>query len=504
MNKRILTVKAAIIIAGFYMLSENNRETRDQAFNGESSGVQAAVALNMMAFSFGGGGWPEDHPMVKQIDQMLQMQLSIDWTPIDTYSQKLNVLAASNELPDLYSIEEQDFNKWKGTGAFLDIKPYLTQYPNLTAYLAPESLSFMNPRGKVYGLPYYLTDTRDALIIRRDWLDKLGLPLPITLDDFLRTATAFALKDPDGNGKADTSGFSFSILNNKFNHLEFIMGAFGLGNEWIERDHRLIPMQVQTEELKAFLTFINKAYESGALDKQFPTNKLKDPLTMLEKGKLGISAVVPNEYYTLTLPQVKRSYPNAELVQLLPPKGPSGLQSTYTNTSTMKIVINANIDQTKQQKALQLLDYLLSDEGYDQNKNGIQGIHYTAETDGSYKKLPAFDTDRPQLLTTWFFRRLDPDVQIRKWDDPNTAKQIRKFYDTNAKYRWPNPAAGLASPTQAQKGPHLQAKWMDTILKIAVGELPMSEVDEAAAAWRRGGGEQIIQEINSEYQKTLE
>jgi multiple sugar transport system substrate-binding protein len=46
-----------------------------------------------------------------------------------------------------------------------------------------------------------------ALFIRKDWREKLGMPVPKTWKEMEALAKAFTEKDPDGNGKADTYGF---------------------------------------------------------------------------------------------------------------------------------------------------------------------------------------------------------------------------------------------------------------------------------------------------------
>ena len=51
-----------------------------------------------------------------------------------------------------------------------------------------------------------------------------------------------------------------------------LFAAFGLANGWKEEGGQLIPMQTQSEEWKAFLTFMNRAYKEGVLDKDFITN----------------------------------------------------------------------------------------------------------------------------------------------------------------------------------------------------------------------------------------
>ena len=43
-------------------------------------------------------------------------------------------------------------------------------------------------------------------MIRKDWLAKLGLKEPQTVDDLYTIAKAFTEQDPDGNGKKDTYG----------------------------------------------------------------------------------------------------------------------------------------------------------------------------------------------------------------------------------------------------------------------------------------------------------
>src|SRR6185436_7991830 len=74
---------------------------------------------------------------------------------------------------------------------------------------------------------------RSGLLIRQDWLDKLGLKAPTTLDEFFEVAEAFTEKDPDGNGQNDTFGFGAYISAGGGNptlgvQFDFIYGAYGV------------------------------------------------------------------------------------------------------------------------------------------------------------------------------------------------------------------------------------------------------------------------------------
>ena len=55
----------------------------------------------------------------------------------------------------------------------------------------------------------------EGLLVRKDWLDKLGLAAPTTLDELYDVLYAFTYNDPDGNGKNDTYGLgAFIEINN--------------------------------------------------------------------------------------------------------------------------------------------------------------------------------------------------------------------------------------------------------------------------------------------------
>ena len=64
-----------------------------------------------------------------------------------------------------------------------------------------------HPHGQIYAFPFIRSDVKllvsTGLAVRQDWLDKLGLKTPTTLDEWRTMLTAFKQRDPNGNGKAD-------------------------------------------------------------------------------------------------------------------------------------------------------------------------------------------------------------------------------------------------------------------------------------------------------------
>jgi ABC-type glycerol-3-phosphate transport system substrate-binding protein len=509
MNKMIVVMLAMFLTLGSLLgcTSSEPKQAADSASsangNVQDDGKEK-LTINMMDQSNKGGGWPENAPVISKLNEALNIDLKIQWVPGDNYTEKMNVLAASNSFPDVYFVNDHDlYQKWQEKGLFLDVKPVLGSYPNLKKYISEGEYQILNPKGKYYGFPYNQVEALNSLMIRQDWLDKLHLKAPQTVDELYEVAKAFALNDPDGNGKADTVGLTFAVgQQGGFGHLAYLQGAFGLANGWKEAGGKLIPWQTQTEELKQLMAFLNKAYKEGVLDKDFIVNKNDDPIFKLYSGKVGIQYINANNLGPVVRPTFKQANPNGVLVQLTPPKGPTGLQATPTGTSGLtKVVINAKIDPKKQQRILKLLDYMLSDEGYNLIKNGIEGVHYKKVGD-KYEKLPEYDKDRPFLLSTWFFRRDDPGIQLHLWDDQDYAKEVSTMIKENEKYRWVDAGAGLESQTATEISADLDTKLTKALVEVIVGKQPLDSIDKAVSAWKANGGDKIIAEMNAAYAKT--
>ena len=122
----------------------------------------------------------------------------------------LNLMLATGEIPDIVgSSRLKDIvNQYGPEGAFLPLNDLIDEHaPNLKAFLdeRPEIKSAISAAdGKMYYVPY-LPDGKygRAYFIRTDWLDKLGLDVPETVQEFEDVLIAFRDQDPNGNGEKD-------------------------------------------------------------------------------------------------------------------------------------------------------------------------------------------------------------------------------------------------------------------------------------------------------------
>lgn len=144
------------------------------------------------------------------------------WTcPSSQRSEKINVMIASDQLPDVFNIDKANFDKLQKAGKLADItsavQNYATKYSKKYLSGLYQPLLDMGVRdGKIYGLAagaFAYTDSAEMIWIRADWLKKLGLAVPTTFSDLVKVMDAFVKNDPDGNGKADTYAFGSAGVN---------------------------------------------------------------------------------------------------------------------------------------------------------------------------------------------------------------------------------------------------------------------------------------------------
>lgn len=122
----------------------------------------------------------------------------------DDFEIKLAQRAGQKDLPDIVLNDVSQLGTMQSQGILREID--LKEIKN-SKDLTPQALKAGKAvDGKTYGIPY--SAQANALLIRSDWLQKLGLKAPTTWDEMEQVAKAFTENDPDGNGKNDTYGLA--------------------------------------------------------------------------------------------------------------------------------------------------------------------------------------------------------------------------------------------------------------------------------------------------------
>ena len=126
--------------------------------------------------------------------------------------QGFNLMLSSGKLPDIVAYElVSDFENLGMEGGLIPLEDLIDKYaPNIKKFFEE------NPRykkdaiaadGHIYMIPnyndYFNLKTTQGYYIRKDWLKKLNLQEPKTVDELYNVLVAFRDKDPNGNGKKD-------------------------------------------------------------------------------------------------------------------------------------------------------------------------------------------------------------------------------------------------------------------------------------------------------------
>lgn len=304
---------------------------------------------------------------------------------------KIGSLAAANDLPDLFEIRNRSlFYKLVGQGQVAPVNSLLAQMPRRTRdrYSDRKRNALVTVNGTMYGLQDPVTLSRQyGIMVRQDWLNKLGLKAPTTLDEFLNVARALTERDPDGNGKKDTYGYcgvidfdTSGILPGLGlgNHFQWVYGAYGVSGTWNYRSGNAFAANLRNPGYRKATEFIRKMVDARVIDPDWATMKRSDLRNRWQQGKCGmffesVGGLIAG------YANFDANNPRGELRFIAPPKGPGGTQTmgTFANAGTLLVVSKKALDAGKGPAIARFLEWANSGEGYYQLGFGKRGVDYT-------------------------------------------------------------------------------------------------------------------------------
>lgn len=336
---------------------------------------------------------PSDWIGFQVIKDKLGIDLKLTALPSNESDQdvKIQAAAAANNLPDLFMVRRDVLARLVPQGLIAPVDDLYAKMPTRTAtHYDAVSKSHARIGGKTYGLadPGSITKN-EGLLIRKDWLDNLGLEVPTTTDELLKVMRAFTFNDPDGNGKNDTWGYgAFQEINNfeawPGRRLEPLFGAFGVDGTW-SLEEANAGLNIMKPEFYDAMVFLKKIADEGVIDPNWLSYKKDDFRAAWKQGKFGImreqnAAFAAQSNYA----PFDKNFPNGEWIIIDPPKGPKGKASIGPYTASFRIyAISAKAaKEGKADKIAALLEWMASDEGYYLLGWGVEGVNYTKDADG--------------------------------------------------------------------------------------------------------------------------
>lgn len=459
----------------------------------------------------------------------------------DNYQETVSMTIASRELPDVMVVNDMDMLQLLVDN---DLIEDLTQvYEDCTSSrikdiynsYGGEILDNVTFDGKLMALPETNIDDGPSLCwLRKDWMDKLGLDAPETVEDVENIVHEFVQKDPGGNGKGETvglvcddeltggCGYSYEYQN------DIIFASFGaFPKQWIyNKDGEVVYGSVQNEA-KAALGKLRKMYQQGTLDNNFLMRESSNIIELIVSGKCG-SFFGPWWSPNNPLMSAMQKNPNAEWQPYLIQTDKDGQTSFASQNPNDKYVV-VRKGYKHPEIVMKIVSVLFDDLRYDEEDVREMERYYQDNVDPTARPL-AINVDYKDALMRCYDSLKDAIQGRKKLEDLgllegayyiSCSKYLDRKKDTSAQKSWEDWAAYASRMTACsvlRKGQTRQVKslffgetktmksnwWRleelekKVYLEIVTGQKPLSYFDEFVKEWNRQGGEKIRGEVAQE------
>lgn len=176
----LMTVCAAVLALGVAGCGSKSSSDKDKT----SSGGKETISI--MGPILSSQPPAKDSKVMNALEKMTDTKLDINWVASSSYADKESVLMASGDLPDImvFLTKDNTYIKSVKAGAFWNLTKYIKDYPNLQKYISKQAFQNVSLNGQIYGIPRARDLSRTGFAFRKDWLQKLGLEVPKTIDDW--------------------------------------------------------------------------------------------------------------------------------------------------------------------------------------------------------------------------------------------------------------------------------------------------------------------------------
>lgn len=303
--------------------------------------------------------------------------------------QKMNLMFSTGDTEDIV------WDAWKHAsggpkklldeGLIVSLNPYIEKYaPNLKKLLqeTPGLLEQISTDdGRIFMFPTIrldpITRANSGFAIRKDWLDRAGLPVPETIDEWYTMLKTFQDMDMNGNGLKDECFVSMGFEKTSQSMDNFAV-AYGLvaGTNLYVKDGQ-VKYGAYEPEFKDFVAEMAKWYSEGLLDPEFSTQDSKqfDSKMVNDMGGAYYGSLSGNMGKFITARSDDSEY---DLVPAPMPKAPDGKVHTGISGYGQMVPHGASICSTNENivETVKWLDWHYSEEGTALYNWGIEGQSY--------------------------------------------------------------------------------------------------------------------------------
>ena len=338
---------------------------------------------------------------IKELEKRTGIKIEFIHPTLGQEENSFNLLLASNDLPDI--IHYNWVTIPGGINKAIDDK-IIIKLNDLIDQNAPNFKKIMEEYPEVRKqastdegvLTYFPLLTLDKRILsfvghifRKDWLDKLSLKVPETIDEYHDVLKAFKEKDPNDNGKPDEIPFISEGAGAAFWgwQLPSLGAAWGLLGDFCLNPSGEVKYGPIEPAYKDFLATMAQWYDEGLIDPEFAATDGKSFDAKVTSNRAGAWYHVNSNGMGKYLNMKDKISPAFDLVAAPWPKGPDGKKYASQDFDSKVVTVGGAITESCKYKkeVVRLLDYLYSPEGDTLMNWGVEGLSYSKDSDGKLK-----------------------------------------------------------------------------------------------------------------------
>lgn len=325
------------------------------------------------------GVFKNDWPIFVKAAEMTNVTLEGTLpSTVSDFSETFSIVMASGSLPDIMQALSKDFLQYGPEGAFLPLNDLIDEHaPHLKKFMEdnPDVRSATSDNdGNIWFIPFIADgEAEKGWFIRKDWLEKLGLPEPKTVDELHDVLTAFVTQDPNGNNKKDEVGF---FHRNTTIGIEGLMALWNAYPDYRAFDNKVVYGPLEPEYGVA-MENMAKWYKEGLIDKEIFTrgSKARDILLADNVGGLTHDFFASTGNYN---EQLESKIPGFRFDPMLPPADVNGVVKEPSKRDRAKNygwgIAHSNPDPVA---TIKYFDFWFTEEGRRMANFGIEGDTYT-------------------------------------------------------------------------------------------------------------------------------
>lgn len=469
-----------------------------------------------------------DNRWTRLYKKQLGIELRYDWIARgDVYGQKLGVSLAAGRIPDIVRVNPYQLRQLSNAGLIQDLSEVYQSYasPLAKSILEAEGSGPFDAAtidGKLMAIPETASsiETAQYLWIRTDWLERLELQPPETMEDVLNISKAFTEEDPDGNGKSDTFGLALT------NHLwDPVMGAAGLmagygayPNIWIKNEEGGLVFGGIQPEVRNALQALQNMYLDGQFDPDFSYKKGTNEARLIQNGTIGM---LYGEQWTPFMIQLSRETDSEAEWRAFPIVAESGklakvplrtntwqyfaVRKDYAHPEVIMKLMNLHLETNwgehaqyetyynDDSKAVWMLSPVNPFPGT-KNLDAYRQLHEANRT-GDLSVLQEEALTIKNRMDAYTEESVESGWGWNQTYGPSGAFSIADAYERKGQLLYDQFTGGITE-TMVDRQIILNDLQLEAYLNIILGS-PIEEFDQFVASWRKLGGDQITAEVNA-------